>query len=170
MQNFLYRGLNGLVNIDTLSPSGNYYYKVQKPISINMSNFACKIAFYNIDGVLIYYRKDALAHWLEPSQNIEVVKWSSEGNLVYFYEYKRDAIYDSVFLHLKDKYCFRIDELKNDVEIVKGLHLQDRKFNELEIINKLQTIGLVRQELIKDILPKENLFNQLLHKKNSIHP
>lgn len=163
MQSFLYRDLDGLINIDTLSPSGNYYYKVQKPISINMANFACKIVFYNIDGSLIYYRKEALAHWLEPSKNIEVVKWSSEGNLVYFYEYKRNAIYDSVFLHLKDKYCFRIDELKNNVEIVKSLHLQDRKFNEEEVINKLQAKGLERQELIKDELSEENFFNKLLH-------
>jgi hypothetical protein len=162
IQSFIYSNLKGLIEINTLGPNGSFYYKVQRPISINMSNFACKIAFYDIDGFLIYHRKDAFAHWLKPWQKIELVKWSSKGNMVYFYEYCRNIIYESVFMNLREKYCYRINEMNNNFEIVNALDLKDREFNEEVVIGRLEDLGLPRRELIKDQLSKRNIVDKLL--------
>jgi hypothetical protein len=168
MESFIYIDLKGLIEIDTLGPGKKFYYRVQKPISINMSNYACKIMFFDIAHNLLYHRQNVLAHWLEPWQKIELVKWSKQGNLVYFYEYKRNEIYESVFVNLRDKYCFRIDEMKNNFEIVKKLSLRDREFNEHEVIAKLQGLELQPQPLIEDEV-QASYFDKLLN-LNKWHP
>jgi hypothetical protein len=163
-ESFFYSDLNQLIEINTLSPGKNFYYKVQKPLSINMSNFACRISFYDANGALIYYRHNTLAHWLEPWQKIELVKWSKQGNLAYFYEYQRNKVYESVFLNLKEKYCYRIDEMKNNFDIVHSLNLKDREFDEDEIISKLAGLDLPRHVLIKDKIMETNFLDNFLNR------
>jgi len=169
MESFFYTDLKGLIEINTLNPGKFFYYKVQRPISINMSNFACRIFFCNMNNSLIYYRHNVLAHWLEPCQKIELVKWSKQGNVAYLYEYQRNEVYESVFINLKEKYCYRIDEMKNNFEIVHNFNLRDREFDEDEIISKLGGIGLQRQPLIKDEIPVANFLGRLLN-RNKWYP
>lgn len=166
---YRYSDLDGLIDINTLGPQATYYYRVQKPVSINMSNFACKIAFYRANSTLIYHRHDTLAHWLEPWQKIQMVKWSRQGNMAYFYEYKRNEVYDSIFLHLDDNYCFRIDELKNNFEIVKSLNLIDTTFDTDSILEKFQSLGLQKHSIYKDELNSKSLFDKILG-KSKWHP
>jgi hypothetical protein len=189
MKSFIYQSANGLLNVNTLSPSGKYYYLVQEPKELNKSAFGCKIAFYTLDGELLYHHSKMYAHELHSKEeinnlrekmelsqlnppmkegdSIEVVKWSKQGNLAYFLEYYSwnfDKVYESVFLNLKERFCFRIDEMKNNFEIADALNLHDRKFNEDEIINKLESLGLQHQELIKEKLQGINLLGNLLNR------
>lgn len=162
MKSYFYRDVDGMIDIFTLSPSKRYYYKVQKPISINMSNFASKIAFYSTNGQLLYFRNSTFVHWLKPWQTINLVLWSKQGNMAYFYEYARSNVYESVFLNLKERYCYRIDELKNNFAIVDGFKLKDREFNEGDVIRELQNTGMNQHPLIMDELKKGNFLNRLL--------
>lgn len=154
---FKYRDLDGLINIITLSPSFEFYYQVQKPVSINMSNFACLIAFYNMNGNLIYHRSSVMAHWLEPWNTIEVVRWSKEGDMAYMYEYNRNEVYESVFLNLSQQVCYRINELEDNFNLVNSLNIRNMSYDETSIIKKLQNLGYQSQPLIVDDLPKSSL-------------
>ena len=147
---FKYRSKDVFINIFTLSPSGKFYYKVQKPVSINMSNFACMIIFYQIDGTILYHRNNVFAHWLEPRNQVNVVQWSKHGNMAYIYDYQRNNIYDSVFLHLRDKISYSIDDLKDNLQIVKVLNLADSFYDEEHVINTLQALGIPQQNLYTD--------------------
>lgn len=161
MKSYSYRDLDGLIDIVTLSPSEKYYYKIQKPVSINMSNFGCKISFFDNNNQLLYFRNDTFAHWLKPWQTINVVLWSKQGNMAYFYEYSRNRFYESVFLNLRENYCYRIDEMQNDFAFVNSLYLQDTQYDENTIIKKLADKRLHQQPLIKDKLPRPGLFEKL---------
>ncbi len=169
MQSYIYSDLKGLINIDTLSTHNGFYYRVQKPVSINMSNFACRIAFYDINNLLLYYRHDTFAHWLKPFQSINLVFWSKQGNVVYFYEYARNKVYDSIFLHLQEGYCYRINEMQNNFAIVDSLQLKGMEYDEEDIIKKLQEHGLQRQPLIKDRIPGRDFFDRLFN-RNKWYP
>lgn len=158
MRSYLYSDLNGFINIDTLGSNKNFYYLVQKPVSINMSNFACKIAFYDTNNVLLYHRNDAFAHWLKPWKGINLVLWSKQGNVAYFYEYARNKIYESVFLNLKDNYCYRINEVEDNFAFVDSLHLKDREYDEEVVTKKMQDAGFKMHLLIVDKVTKRNLF------------
>lgn len=189
---FKYRSSNGLLNINSLSPSSNFFYRVQEPKELNKSAFGCEIAFFNINEQLIYHRSKVYAHELHNkdeieqarhqmelgkvtetlnSSSIEVVKWSIQGNIAYFlehYSWNFEKIYESVFLNLKEEYCYRINEVKNNFKIVDSLHLKDREFNEHDVLEKLKSMGLQQEGLIKDEMPIGNFFN--LFSRNKWYP
>lgn len=169
MKSYSYQNADGLIDIFTLSPNKEYYYRVQKPVSINMSNFACKIAFYNSDDQLLYFRNNTFAHWLKPWQTINLVIWSKQGNMAYFYEYARNNVYESVFLNLKERYCYRIDELQNNFVIINGLQLKDREYDEDDVVRELQNAGINQYPLIKDELPASSFLDRLFS-KNKWYP
>jgi hypothetical protein len=174
MNNFNYKSSDGLLNINTLSPSVKYFYKVQKPEELNKSAFGSKIAFFNLNNELIYHRSRMYAHELHSKEEIELarqkvelgesdvnntdstlvlVKWSKEGNLAYYlehYQWNYKVLCESVFLHLADQYSYRIDETVNEFKIVDQLQLEDRKFEENKILAQLQSLGLNKEKLIKD--------------------
>ena len=187
---FLYQYSGSLIQTNTLSPSGKFYYKLQKPNSINPASFACRIAFYDVNEELLYHRQKTYAHEIHDKdevesltlqmklggsyqienerpehKSLELVRWSKQGNVAYILEYiieTHSPIYESVFLHLQDRCCFRINESINSFEIVNQLKLKDREYDELEIISNLQTHGFVKEDLRRDKLNKtilSKLFN-----------
>lgn len=185
MQTFIYHTSDGFINVNTLSPSNKFYYRLQPAQALNPSAFGCKIAFYDISEKLIYHRSKVYAHELHSKEeiklayeemksrifnkrlendSIEVVKWSIQGNLAYFLEfYNRNyqTLFESVFLNLNEEYCFRINELQNNFEIVDHINLKDRLFDENEVIKKLENLGLQREEVIKDKVNKNFLASLL---------
>lgn len=177
-----------LVKTNVLSPNKNYYYKIKEPQAINPSAFAAKIIFLSIkDDSVIYFNSKVQLHELHSKTEIErkyqemlhkndfdkapkelsldFVWWSSQGNMCHFLEYKvreySKPQYESVFLNLRENYCYRIDEMQNDFAIVDSLRLQDRQYDENTIIKKLKDSGLHRQPLIRDKLPQTGLFEKL---------
>ena len=157
--------MDGLVDINTLSPNENFWYKIQKPFDATMGNFVSRIAFFDINEKLIYHRKDAFAHWLKPWHQIEFVKWSRQGNMAYFYEFKINSIYDSVFLNLKDEISFRIDERKNDFAIVESLNLRNWYYDENEVLQKLESLKIFKRSLYTDPVNK-SLLDRIVNRNN----
>jgi hypothetical protein len=170
---FKYRSSNGFLNLNTSSPSGNFFYRVKTPKELNKSAFGCEIAFFDIEKKLIYRRSRVFAHELHgkavidferrqmelhtitttDKSTIQVVSWSKQENFVYFLEHKSGnykKFYESVFLNLKDQNCYRIDELKDNFKIVDSLNLNDRQFDENEILKTLQNLKLNTEVLFKD--------------------
>ncbi len=184
---FRYKSSDGIININTLSPSKSYYYIVRPPEELNKAAFGCKIAFYTIDKKLLYYRKKTYSHELHNKKEIasyreimeagksfrnvlppkmEIVLWSGKGNVAYMLEHYRgnyDELYESVFLNLRELYCYRIDEIRDNFKIVDGLELKDREYDEEEVIKKLEELGLAKQPLIKDNIPKRSLLDNVLN-------
>lgn len=174
LNQFNYQSKDGLINVNTLSPSGNFFYKIQPPKELNKSAFGCKIAFFNLDNELIYHRSDVYAHELHSKKEIELehqkmergeisplklnnylilVKWSKEGNLACYLEHYRwnyKVLYESVFLNLADGYCYRIDEIVNEFKIVEELQIHYTEFDENKILAELQSLQLNKEEMIKD--------------------
>ena len=186
VKDYIYQSSNGLINVNTLSPSGNFYYRIKAPKSLNPSAFGCEIAFYNNNSDLIYHRSKVYAHELhskeeiklarqemelgqfnekEESSSIEIVKWSIQGNFAYFLEHYRwnyEKLYESVFLNLKEQYCYRINELNNNFEIINTLNLKNRNYDEIEINKKLEILGFKPEEPIKDKI-QNNFFAHLFN-------
>lgn len=177
---FNYKSREGLVNINTLSPSGNFYYLVQEPRSLNPASFGCKIAFFRIDNKLIFHNKNSYAHELHNKEEVEairnqkvidpystasleLVKWSYEGNMCYILEYypSNEVIrYESVFINLKDSYCFRIDELINNHQIIDSLKLKDKNYNEESLIKTLIQFGVRKEALLCDPIKRFQIFGK----------
>ncbi len=184
IKDFTYHSSNGLLNVNTLSPTGAFY-RVKQPKELNKPAFGCKIAFYDKNASLIYHRSEVYAHELHSKEeiqlarqkmemgqlqeneeygSIEIVKWSEQGNLAYFLEYTQQnykKLYDSVFLNLKEQFCYRIDELQNDFEIVDSLHLKNLDFDEMLILKRLENLGLKQQEPIINRVFGNNLYDRL---------
>ena len=153
--NYFYK--NGWIDINTLSPNEEFFYKLQHPIALNKSAFGCKVAFYSIKNELIYHKNEFYAHELhtkeeienikdaikigrfdliKPQLNMEFVKWSIEGNMVFFWEYSswNDLkSFESVFINLREKYCYRVDEIENDSEVISKIRPIDREYKEKQV-------------------------------------
>lgn len=170
-KNFFYKDFSGLLNIDTLSPSALFYYRIQNPVALNPSAFGCKIAFYNMKDELIYHRKKYYAHELHSNdeikaekekvtlniknnllenQSLKFVSWSKQGNVAYFMEYQKmnfDVTYESVFLFFDKQYSYRINESKSDFKIIDELKVVEGIYDEHNLENQLINLGLVKQPL-----------------------
>ncbi|MDI9364465.1 MAG: hypothetical protein QM541_05910 [Flavobacterium sp.] len=178
-----------LVKTESLSTNEIYYYKIKEPISINASAFACRCAFYRkTDGALVYYNANALLHELHSKEEIDIkykqmmqkktfdvlpkeyllqfVWWSHQGNVCYFIEYeifdKRQPLYTSIFLNLKEENCYRINEMSNNFVIINGLKLRDKEFDEHSIIKNLDKFGIEKHQIKKDKAPRQSILNKWL--------
>ncbi len=63
---------------------------------------------------LLYYRAGYLAHALSPGEPPAFLHWSGDGEWLTFYEFRRQAAYEVVFLHLPAGRAYRVpatDEL-----------------------------------------------------------
>ncbi len=54
--------------INTLSPNKKYFYLVSKLKSLNPAAFGMKVAFFDVQGQLIYYKNDVYAQGLRDEQ------------------------------------------------------------------------------------------------------
>ena len=119
---------DGLINLNTLSPNGLFYYKIKAAKELNKSAFGCPISFYDKTDKLIYYQKNTFAHELHSIKEqeyyrermesnqyalpfnepiIKLVSWSREGNVCYFLEYSEKSTkrnYENIFLNFKFKF------------------------------------------------------------------
>jgi hypothetical protein len=188
-ESYRYKTEDSFVDVTTLSPLGKFYYKIKPFIALNKSAFGCRISFFQKDtNELIYYRSEAYAHELHDKEEIEishhemqigqtkknekdgsimVVKWSKDGNMAYFLEYcetNNGNTYESVFLNLSERYCYRIDEVSNNFKIVNELNLQDREFKDAEVLKRLSDLGLFKQQLTAEGLPKRSLLDTILNR------
>ena len=179
----------GVINVNTLSPSKQFFYKLQKPKSLNPAAFGCKIVFYDISNELVYHRKKVYAYELHDKEEIEkgrkameagmpyneshtkkieLVRWSRQGNVAYFLEYfnwNDYNILDSVILNLKNRVCYRINELENHFQIIDQLKLEDGVFNENETIESLESWGVKPGIFFKDKIKKSGLSSLISNNK-----
>lgn len=173
--------LDGWIKINTLSNS-SFYYKIQNPIELNKSAFGVRIAFFAIGGELIYNRNNYFAHELnskeeidemkklikneqydliKPKNNLEFVKWSKEGNMAYFLEYSNyyeHNYYESVFINLKQKYCYRIKEFNDATFVTSQINPIKEEFNEEKVDQIMSLYGVERHPLISQNFHKRTFF------------
>jgi hypothetical protein len=148
---------NKVFDILTISPNLLFYYRIQKPKSINMSNFATHIVFYDMSDNILYYNENKYAHWLFSNKNNknEFVFWSKTGNELAIYEYERNSYY-LTFINLLSKICYKFNLIDFEKDLYKDLdHGFD--FNEIENLalkNKIHKKNLVINKL------KCTLFNK----------
>lgn len=78
---------NKTIKISTVSPNGKFFYKIKEPKDLYWGLFCSPIAFFDIDGNLIYYNKNQYAQFgLTQTKEWEIVSWSSSGNFAFFIE------------------------------------------------------------------------------------
>lgn len=182
---FNYISSDGLLNINTLSPNKQFFYKVKKVVELNKSAFGCKVSFYDYNDYLIYYRSNVFAYEIHDKyvikaasqtlkldrssiaqfHGIDVVKWSIQGNVVYILEFlnkDETQIFDSVFINLKEQYCYRINEIENKFSLIDSLNLADRTFDENIVLQKLGKNNFRKEELIKDDPHPTSFFGEVL--------
>jgi len=74
--------------VSTLSSNGQYFYRIKEPRDLSWGLFCSRIAFFDINNNLVYYKKDRLAQiFLNTDNSAKIVCWSKSGQLAYFVEH-----------------------------------------------------------------------------------
>lgn len=178
---------------DTTSPNGKFYCTIKEPICLNPAAFGSPIAFYDVDGTLLYYNSNATAHELNSPADIErahaimlsgiqgesrdtrlrMVAWSKQGNMVHILEhYKKESQYYRVFINLKDSYQIwtrSYDYKREHMDILRPdtintLGVCATGFDENEVLAKLNELGLDKKPLTKDKIQSRTLFQLIFGK------
>jgi hypothetical protein len=101
------------VQLDTLSPNKQFYYRITEPKEVTNGNWGCKIKFCDISGKVIYYNSEVFAHELHIDINAElkfnVVYWSKDGEFALYYEFNNRISYEFAILFLRENYLYKID-------------------------------------------------------------
>jgi len=96
------------------SPGGRYVAVLGPPQEV-WGNALAPLAVWAAAPLrLLYYRAGYLAHALGPGNAPTFVHWSTEGEWLTFYEFKRQQTYEVVLLHLPAGRAYRVpatDEL-----------------------------------------------------------
>jgi hypothetical protein len=190
--NYFYK--NGWIDINTLSPNDIFFYKIQNPEELNKSAYGVRVAFYTIDNILIYHRNKFYAHELhtkeevenmrdameqgkyyliKPSLTKEFIKWSIEGNMAFMFEYyswNHVKIFESVFINLKEKYCYRVNELENDSEIISQIRPIDQNYSEKQVILTMDSLGYAKEPLIVEEISSFRIFGKKWYPEKNNFP
>jgi len=104
--------------LTTLSPNGNFYFKIQNPSDLYWGLFCCRIAFYDINDNLIYHNSNFYAMCgLDPDREWWTpISYSKSGNYAFFIERNGTRTYFNLLLDLVKKKMYRKEytEVKAD--------------------------------------------------------
>lgn len=151
-----------LISLNTLSPNGEYYYRMISPREINMGNYGGEIAFYNVGGELLYFRNGYVAHCLLPADVIWFVCWSRQGGMAYFYEYLRSKQYAFVFLDFLNEEFYRLDLYNEEYKkLIDDLTLVDKQYDENVVKAAFLSKGIMPEKFTKDVMPKFTLSDRI---------
>ncbi|MBI3235036.1 MAG: hypothetical protein HYZ42_13545 [Bacteroidetes bacterium] len=111
---------------------------------LNKAAFGTKFYFTDIYNRLIYYRKGAYLHELNDSGQVgvepELLKWSKDGDSVYFLEYSfstKSLFYWSTIIVFSERKIYRIDENVNKFSLVNQWVIKNNLFKTEEVLEKL---------------------------------
>jgi len=96
------------------SPGGRYVAVLGPPQEVWGSALAPLAVWAATPPRLLYYRTGYLAHALSPGAAPVFLYWSTAGEWLTFYEFKRQQAYEVTFLHLPASLAYRVpatDEL-----------------------------------------------------------
>ncbi|OFY99544.1 MAG: hypothetical protein A2491_07030 [Bacteroidetes bacterium RIFOXYC12_FULL_35_7] len=150
--NFQYFSLNGFLEINSLSPNNMFYYKISSIDELSMAWWTCRIAFYDSNNNLLYYRSDIHTAWLSPYDKLIFMKWSNDGNYALIFEYKRDIINDFVLLDLIDKYSYRINSKICNCKFLEAVNNKD--FDGVQIMNEIILLNGIKQSFVQNSVYK----------------
>lgn len=96
------------------SPGGRYVAVLGPPQEVWGNQLAALAVWEATSSRLLYYRAGYLAHALSQGDAPVFLYWSTDGEWLTFYEFKRQEVYQVVFLHLPTNQAYRVpatDEL-----------------------------------------------------------
>ncbi len=154
----------------TLSPSGKYYYRFQKHREvIPKGDFGVPIAFYSINGRLLYHCQNSFALERFPSYSefpiinyTSFVRWSKDGSCAYICELS-DKYAGIVFLDFDKDYCYRIDynnwfAIEEDLLALTPNGEFDKDTLLKMLTNKYKAL---QSAMVKDPIPKRSILQKL---------
>lgn len=96
-------------SFSTLSPNGNFYYKIQNPSDLYWGLFCTPVAFYDNKDNLIYHKNNFYAQCsIDPDRDWwTIVSYSKSGNYAYFIERNSTQTFFNVLLDLTNRKIFR---------------------------------------------------------------
>ena len=153
---FQYSKLKGFIDINTLSPNQQFYYKMSAINESSMAWWCCKIAFYDEANNLIYYRSDIKNAWQQPFNKVNFVKWSQDGNYALIFEFIRDQTNDFLLMDLANQIAFRINRKNENCTFLDDL--QNLYYNGTDIADQILKLGGTSQKFVKD--PNNGLFQK----------
>ncbi len=138
--------------LQTINKSRTYYYRITKPIEV-WGNYFTKISFYDSNNKIVYHRQDCYAHLLSSDNFFGFVKWSKDGNIAFFYEYKAgpvpgDGIYHYIVLLLEENIVYRINI--SEFEHSYFDNLLDNEFGNTQVMKQLLALNITGEECFTD--------------------
>ena len=95
---------NKTLTFSTLSPNGQYFFKIKEPNDLYWGLFCSPIAFFDNDNNLIYHNQNQYAQFgLTQSKPWSIVSWSKSGDIAYFVERNSTKTFYHILLDLKNK-------------------------------------------------------------------
>ena len=148
-----------LVDIYTLSPGADYYYRIKVPKDIQLGLWLTEIAFFTTNKKLVYHRKGISITTIAPTKDgLEFVKWSADGKYALFLEFKLNELCNYVLLNLESAICYRLRWTKQE-EILWN-KLPGRGFDIKPILRKIKKLNIQPQQPYKDS-PCKNLWQRI---------
>ena len=94
-----------LIEFNSLSPNGNFYYQITKPHDMYWGLFVARISFLDLNNNLIYLDSNNYANPLQDNSNapISYCKYSKDGNLAYYNQRVDLKTINHVLVDLKRK-------------------------------------------------------------------
>lgn len=121
IEKFNYLALGGLIDINTLSPNRQFYYRLLKPKEITFGNYGTKLAFYDKSGSLLYHRSGVYSHEIKMSDNkIGFVNWSVDGIMAYLLEFQKGEINEDLFINMVTQECYRVSNENSRISDIWG--------------------------------------------------
>lgn len=135
------------------SPNHLYVACVGAPHEV-WGNYTAPIALWEANDPrgLLYHREGYLAHALSPGENPTFVYWSECNNWMFFYEFKRQEVYQLVFIELPQRQVYRL--LASDTLLTQ---LAESRLSNASIMSLLQQEKAVLAKLVLNPVTSDEL-------------
>lgn len=172
------------IKITTVSPNGKYFFKIKEPKDLYWGLLCCPIAFFDIEGNLIYFKHDQYAEcYPKNDEEWNIVKWSKKGEIAFFIERNSTKSFQYVLINLENRtisktnYCDKEEQIwidflfkllpedearKVHFEIISASNL-DKAIEYVEELKLLEGKRELKEKLTQYYFSDFNLLIKQLH-------
>jgi hypothetical protein len=152
--------LEGFVNVNTLSPNEEFYYKIKHPREEAMSMYAADLAFFdNVGNILYCSSPKKPASFLPPFETFNNIIWLLGGTWVFFVEYERNRS-EACVLDLRNNSMHR-KKIDREVSLEELITLVTDNLD--KSANSISNIGFVESAINRNEI-MENYKRKPFHK------
>jgi len=128
----------GLIDFNSLSKDGRFYYQITKPFDFYWGLWLTRISFLDIEGNIIYHNNLTYATPLDESNEkiSSYASFSLDGSLAYYLERIDLNTIKHILIHLVERKVKSL--IWSETNKTQGYILQNEGFSNLELFNDVE--------------------------------